>query len=295
MTPLKPSTAQDYHERILRTLVFLQAHLDDDLSLERVAAVAAFSSFHFHRIFRALVGESLGEHVRRLRLERAAQHLKRLDTPVTDLAFEAGFESHEAFTRAFRAMFGASPSEYRAAHRLAPETASGIHFGDPMNYHAPDCGEPPAVEVKEVPPARIVFLRHVGPYNAVGQTWGRLMSWAGMRGLLGPGTRMIGIVHDDPDVTPPDKIRYDAAVTVQRSVEPEGEFGVLELAGGAYAVATHRGPYENLSRTYRSLYGGWLPQNGRQLRHTPAFEEYLNSPQDTRPDDLMTRIWLPVE
>ena len=64
------------------------------------------------------------------------------------------------------------------------------------------------------------------------------------RGLLGPGMKMFGIVHDDPDVTPEDKIRYDAAVAVSRPVSPEGEFGVMELAGGRYAVATHRGPYE---------------------------------------------------
>lgn len=292
---MKAATEQDYHERIVRTLVYLQGHLDEELSLERAASVAAFSSFHFHRIFRALVGESLREHVRRLRLERAAQHLKRLTTPVTDVAFDAGFESHEAFTRAFRAMFGVPPSEYRAAHRPLPDSASGTHYGEAMTYHAPEYEEPPAVEVKEVPPARVVFLRHVGPYGEVGQTWGRLMAWAGMRGLLGPGMRLIGIVHDDPEVTPPDKLRYDAAVTVSRPVEARGEFGVMDLAGGRYAVATHRGPYETLGRTYERLYGAWLPRNGHGVRDVPAFEEYLNSPRDTRPEDLLTRIWVPIE
>jgi len=294
MTPQKQSTGQDYHERIVRTLVFLQSHLDEELSLECMAAVAAFSHFHFHRIFRALVGETPAEHVRRLRLERAAQHLKRLETPVTELAFAAGYETHEAFTRAFHAMFGVPPSEYRAAHRPLPEAASRTRYGDTMTYHAPDYEEPPAVEVREVPPTRIVFLRHVGPYNEVGKTWGRLMMWAGMRGLLGPGMRMLGIVHDDPEVTPPEKLRYDAAVAVNRPVEPQGEFGITELAGGRYAVATHRGPYESLGQTYQRLYGNWVPRNGHELRDVPAFEEYLNSPQNTRPEDLVTRIWLPI-
>ena len=291
---MKTATGQDYHERILRVLVYLQEHLDEDLSLDRTAAVAAFSPYHFHRVFRALTGETIGEHVRRLRLERAAQRLKRGDTPVTDLAFEAGFESHEAFTRAFRAMFGVPPSEYRAAHRPPPDSASGIHYGDAMNYHSPDYGEPPAMEVKDVPPAQVVFLRHVGPYDEVGKTWGRLMQWAGMRGLLGPGVRMIGIVHDDPEVTPPEKLRYDAAVTVTRPIEPQGEFGTLELAGGRYAVATHRGPYEALSRTYHQIYGNWLPRQGYDVRDCPAFEEYLNSPQGTKPEELLTRIWVPI-
>jgi AraC family transcriptional regulator len=149
--------------------------------------------------------------------------------------------------------------------------------------------------MRELPPMRLVFLRHVGPYGEVGATWGRLMMWAGMRGLLGPGMKMIGIVHDDPDVTPPEKVRYDAAVVVTRPVEPQGDVGAMELPGGPYAVFTHRGPYDELGKTYQAIYGGWLPRSGRQLRDTPAFEEYVNSPRDTRPEDLVTLIHVPVE
>jgi len=137
-------------------------------------------------------------------------------------------------------------------------------------------------------------LRHVGPYAQVGATWGRLMTWAGMRGLLGPHTRTIGMVHDDPEVTPADKIRYDAAVVVNRPVDPEGEFGVTEIPGGKYAVFTHHGPYESLEQTYRRFFGGWLPPSGRELRDAEAFEEYLNSPMNTRPEDLLTRIHVPL-
>lgn len=291
---MKPSTEQDYYERIVRALVYIQQHLDEELELERVASVAAFSRYHFHRIFRGLVGESLMEHIRRLRLERAARHLKQLAEPITQIALQAGFETHESFTRAFGAMFGVSPSSFRAAHKPAPESASGTHFDDVGGYHPPDYGDPPPVEVKELPPMRVVFLRHVGPYGQVGATWGRLMCWAGPRGLLGPHMRLIGIVHDDPDVTPPDKIRYDAAVVVNRPVEPEGEFGVLEMTGGRYAVAAHKGPYEKLGQTYQRLCGGWLPKSGHELREAPAFEEYLNSPMNTRPEDLLTLIHLPL-
>ena len=142
---------------------------------------------------------------------------------------------------------------------------------------------------------RIVFLRHVGPYNEVGATWGRLMSWAGPRGLLGPGMKTIGIVHDDPDVTPPGKVRYDAAVAVSRPVSPEGDVGVMELPGGSYAVMIHSGPYEGLGKSYQRLYGGWLPKSGYRLREAPAFEEYFNSPMNTKPEDLRTALHLPVE
>jgi AraC family transcriptional regulator len=291
---MKPSTEQDYYERIVRTLVYIQRHLDEELELENLASIAAFSRFHFHRVFRGLVGESLKEHIRRLRLERAAQALKHHDGPIADIALSAGFETHESFTRAFGTMFGVSPSGYRAAHQAAPESASGSHLDDVSGYHPPDYGEPLPVEVKELPSIKILFLRHVGPYSQVGAAWGRLMSWAGMRGLLGPQMRMIGIVHDDPDVTPADKVRYDAAVVVTRPVEPEGEFGVTEIPGGKYAVFTHRGSYETLGATYQRFFGGWLPKSGRELRDAEAFEEYLNSPMNTKPEDLLTRIHVPL-
>jgi AraC family transcriptional regulator len=282
---MKASTGQDYQERIVRTLTYIQEHLDEDLDLDRAAAVAAFSRFHFHRIFRGLVGETFKEHVRRLRLERAARNLKLLDEPVTQIAFQAGFETHESFTRAFGDMFNVSPSAYRA----------GAQADSGCGYRAPEYGEPPVVEVKELAPMRVVFLRHLGPYDQVGATWGKLMSWAGRHGLLGPGMKLIGLVHDDPDVTPADKVRYDAAVTVSRPVEPEGEFGVMEIPGGSYAVFVHKGPYEGLGKTYQRIYGGWLPQSGRTVRDTPPFEQYLNSPMDTRPEELLTAIHIPLE
>src|SRR5262249_26256763 len=107
---MKASTEQDYRERIVRTLVYIQGRLDEELELAELAGVAAFSPFHFHRIFRGLVGESVKEYVRRLRLERAARCLKQESRPVTEIALQAGFETHESFTRAFTAMFGESPS-----------------------------------------------------------------------------------------------------------------------------------------------------------------------------------------
>ena len=286
---MKPSTEQDYHERIVRTLVYIQAHLDDALNLEQVAEVAAFSRFHFHRIFRGLVGETMKEYVRRLRLERAARDLKRLDEPITQIALQAGFEAHESFTRAFGDMFGLSPSPYRIANKNAPGSEEDV-----SGYHPPNYADVPPVEVKDLPPMRLVFLRHVGPYNQVGATWGRLMTWAGMRGLLGPNMKLLGIVHDDPDVTPPDKVRYEAAVTVSGVVQPEGEFGVMEFPAGSYGVATHKGPYEELGKAYQRIYGGWLPKSGYQLLDVPAFEQYLNSPQNTKADDLVTLIHVPL-
>jgi AraC family transcriptional regulator len=297
---VRPSTLDDYRQRLLKVLVHIQDHLDDELSLPVLADVSHFSPFHFHRVFRGMVGESVKEHVRRLRLERAAHRLRFGGQPVTDIAFEAGYESHEAFTRAFRDMFGQAPRAFRVrrravAHGPAP---SGVHFvaeGRLDGFRSVTRrGRPLAVRVEDVPPMRVAFVRHVGPYRDVGPAWDRLMAWAGRRGLFAGPAAFFGIVHDDPEVTPQGRIRYDAAITVSAAERGEGEIGIQELPGGRFAVATHLGSYRTIGSTYARLCGEWLPASGRELEHAPSLEFYRNSPRDTPPRRLVTDLFLPL-
>src|SRR5215510_10301188 len=127
---MRADTENAYRERMLKVLVHIQGHLDETLALDDLARLAHFSPFHFHRVFRGMVGEPLMEHVRRLRLERAAHRLKFTQEPVVRIAFEAGYETHEAFTRAFRAHFGEPPSRFREVHQALkyPESPSGVHY-----------------------------------------------------------------------------------------------------------------------------------------------------------------------
>ena len=296
---MRRQTERTYQERILRVLVHIQNHLDEAVSLEELAAIAHFSPYHFHRIFRGMVGESVMEHLRRLRLERAANQLKLGNQPITRIAFEAGYETHEAFTRAFGAMFGASPSHFRAKHRTLPfpQAPSEVHYqpdGRLEGYRDVQEAEPPLeVRIVSFPTTQVAFMRHVGPYGEVGQTWSKLIAWAGPKRLLGRGAKMLGIVHDDPEVTPPDKVRYDVCLLVDESFRPDGEIGLQEI-GGEYAVATHFGLYETLGATYGRLCGQWLPRSGRELRSAPPFEVYRNSPKDTGSEELLTDIHLPL-
>jgi AraC family transcriptional regulator len=296
---MRQNTERTYKERILRVLVYIQSHLDEAFSLEELAALAHFSPHHFHRIFRGMVGESVMEHIRRLRLERAAHRLKFTDHPVTRIAFEAGYETHEAFTRAFGAMFGKSPSHFREKHRSLPfpQVPSGIHYQEECRldgFRDVQEGRPPLdVQVVSFPATRLAFMLDAGPYSEVGLTWSKLFTRVGPRGLIGRSTRILGLVHDDPEVTPADKVRYDACIVVDERFQPEGDLGLQEISG-EYAVATHRGPYETAGETYARVCGRWLPGSGRELRSAPSVEVYRNSPRDTRPEDLLTDIHLPL-
>ena len=300
MLTMKPDTRRDYNERILRVLVHIQRNLGESLQLEELAGIAFFSPFHFHRVFRGMVGESVKQHVRRLRLERAAVELKSTKRTVTDIAFDAGYQAHEAFTRAFRGAFSHSPTEYRASSSFDTriENPSDVHFvpGSGAVPFTPlrSQGKAMQVELRTLPKTRIAFVRHVGPYDEVSATWETLTDWAGLNGLFDGETQFFGACFDDPEVTSPERLRYDACITVGGDCEADGEIGIQVLRGGRYAVTLHEGAYSRLGETYAALFGRWFATQSYEPGPAPCFEFYLNDPDSTEPDDLLTEVWVPV-
>lgn len=287
----------DYVRRILRVLVHIQQHLDEPLPLERLAEVAGFSPFHFHRVFAGMLGETLKQHVKRLRLERAAMLLRQTGRSVTEVAFACGYETHEAFTRAFRGAFGVPPSHFRvlASAPACIDAPNDVHLS--ADGAAPTAFAPPPsrssamqVEFETFPSARVAFVRNIGPYTGAARAWQRLFEWAGPRGLVGPMPRAFGLYYDDPGVTPEDKLRCDACLVVPDHVEPEGDIGVQQFEGGEYASVVHMGPYEKLPETYGWIIGEWFPSSGKELAAAPCVEIYLNDPRSTPPEELRTKV-----
>jgi len=297
---MKEETSEDYRVRMLRVLVHIQQNLDGPLPLEELASIALFSPFHFHRIFRGVIGESVKEHVRRLRLERAAHRLRHTGQQITEIALDAGYQTLESFTRAFHRMFSQSPNEFRArrgvvAYGPAP---SGVHYvavgALESFHHVPAKALPLEVRIEHLPEMRVAFVRHTGPYEETDAAYERLMAWAGARGLLKSPAVVFGIAYDDPTVTSPDRLRYDAALVIPENVTSEGDIGVQTIQGGKCAVTTHCGSYESLGDTYTRFCGEWLPLSGLELQAAPALEFYRNSPQDTPPEKLLTEIYMPL-
>jgi AraC family transcriptional regulator len=276
----RQTTWDDYQQRIGRAVQHIEQHLDDGPSLSELAEVACFSPYHFHRVFRALTGEGVAEHVRRLRLERAAARLRNTSRSILEIALEAGYQAHESFTRAFEAAFQASPSRYRMERSLL---AASIAVVDPSEA---------AAGLERIGPLSVVRLRHVGPYSDVGQSFERLAAWVGAHGLFGPWTQGLGISYDDPEVTPPGHLRYDAAFTVPRAMPGEGEIQGLELPARDYATTIHKGPYAGLAVAYAGLMRWCLRHTDVEISDAPALEFYLNQPGRTAPESLLTKICL---
>jgi AraC family transcriptional regulator len=236
---------------LLPVLVHAQARLDGDLSLAALARVARLSPHHFARAFQRAVGETPKQYTQRLRLERAAVRLALHGGRVVEVALDCGFGSHETFARAFRRRFGITPRAQRARGLARGGQARAARDGRPAASGGFTLS---ATRIRELRALSLAFVRRLGPYERVGEeAWNELLAWANAR-RIGPPHVWLGIGHDAPGVTPAARLRFDAALVVERPFAPVGRIGHQVLPAATYAVTTHVGPYESLPRAYPEIF-----------------------------------------
>jgi AraC family transcriptional regulator len=279
------TTQVDYAERLERVFRWLADHLDDTLDLAHIADVACLSPFHFHRVYRAMRGETAADTVRRMRLHRAAVDLITGELPVARIARRAGYGSQEAFTRAFKTAYRVPPARYRASFVPIPAGPAREDDMDATIYEA---------TIRNIAEIQVAALAHRGPYMNIGATFERLMAMAGGQGLVRSEPRTFGIYYDDPGVVSVGALRADACLAIPDGAVPTGELQRQSIRGGRYAVVLYVGPYAELERPYRWLYGTWLAESGEELDNAPAVEAYLNDAREVPPTKLKTEIWLPL-
>lgn len=291
---MKNPTRDDYLRRIDRAVALLQqavtgqAELPD---LAELAGVAQFSPFHFHRVYRALTGETLGRTVARLRLLRALQLLADPRQAVTDAALAVGYETPQAFARAFRQALDASPSELRAQPaRLASELARLSRAAG--NGNAP--ASPLQVEVVSLEPFSLVATRRTGDDADLALAYEALFGWAAQRGLVERVVGIYGVPWQDRRDTPAAECEFDCALAFDGEVAAGDGTSPLVLGGGRWARLRHVGPYAGLEPLTDALLADWLPGSGCALRDEPLFHHYLDDPEQTPEAVLRTDIYLPV-
>lgn len=284
----RPTTRRSYAARIEKVVAHLIERLDQPLTLEQLAAVGHFSPYHFHRIYRGLMGETMADTLRRMRLHRAAVELVHGTLTLEAIARRCGYGSGAAFNRAFAQCYGLPPGEFR--RRQEP--------GIPV----PPCPNPAIdedatmfdVKIQELPPVPVAAMRHRGAYHDIGSIFEKLGAWAAGRALNQPERRFFGIYCDDPESKPADELLSDACVEIPADLVLDGVVQRTTIAGGRYAVLVHTGPYAELERPYRWLFGEWLPSSAEEPSDAPVIEEYLNDPHTVPPAEWRTAICLPL-
>jgi len=288
----------EYDKRMHAVVEYIDRHLEEKLDLETLAGVAHFSPFHFHRLFGALMGEALGDYLRRRRLEIAAVRMRSQDrVAVLDIALGVGFGSAEAFTRAFRSRFGCSPTEWRKrkpdqVQRKLDQAASIVRR---KNGRSPTQELTMNVRILDREPVHVAYLRYTGAYGpGISEFWMNTVApWMSANNLM--GRERFGISLDDPIVTKPTQCRYDACVA-----SPDGE--VLSghpqrkvIPGGKYACLAYEGTGSDIGASWNALLRDWLPKSGLQLDARPFFEYYaIDGRYDPKTGSFTCDICVPV-
>lgn len=281
---MEPDESGTYTDRLTRVILYIHDHLDEDIDLLSLADVACFSPFHWHRIYHAMTGETIAATVKRLRLHRAAGYLAQSAMPVAEVARRSGYPNLQSFTRTFGQTYGMPPGRYRneGAHTQFQQ----------MDMQGDDVMYP--ITIREMAPAKAVTVAHKGAYMEIGKAFGTLFAELPAQRLMRPGLKMVAIYYDDPALVPEADLRSRAGV-ISDAAALRAPLETAEICGGPYAVLRYTGPYAGLGAAYKWLYGTWLPASGREAADAPAFEEYINSPRDTPPAELLTDICLPLK
>lgn len=305
----RATTSAEYLRRINQALQFIDQHLDQVIRLEDVASASHFSPYHFHRIFHALVGETVNDYVARKRMEQAAKCLVyKPGMSVTNIAAAGGFSSAANFAKAFKLYFGLSPTELRNGQLLNPEQSEKSKNGKlfrkygkvfrPQDMYSqfvtqtrvfdPDKLENMLMQVKveEVQEKSIVFLSSPKGYvlDSVYATWDKMTHWAKLKGIAENGQARLGICHDNPTITPEDKCRYDAAIVIDEDVVIQPPYTKATIPAGKYAIAYYKDSAAKISNFMTEFCANWLCKSGYEPDNYPPVFHYLN---DSRKDEYV--------
>lgn len=305
-------TSTLYLERVNRAIDHILQHLDQPLKLEAVAKVACFSPFHFHRIFRQLVGEPLNDFVKRVRLERALALLSQQDRKrtrtrrptLTEIALACGFASSADFSRCFKQRYGVPASRFdvrkfreqrRAEWQRTVMTPERRHLLDRLKPGAnPDNF---TVKLRRLPARTVAYIRVANPYagDGVVKACARLLAWAERRGLA--DGQWLGYMWDDPELVPPALCRYDVGLEVPADAlrAAEGEIGRIRFPAMQVAEVGIRGPIDQEMRALDWLFGTWLPASGYAPTEQPCFEAWDGRPFAHGYEHFELRAQIPVE
>jgi AraC family transcriptional regulator len=314
---------KEYVSRINRVIDYIDKNIEQDLCLDQLAGIANFSSYHFHRIFSSITGESLNKFIQRLRIEKAASALLVYpEKTITEIAYGCGFNSSASFARSFKDFYNMSASEWRRvkneksrnckteSKNCKNESKIGKDMNDSSMYIDKNnkntwrknmfTKDELKIEVKELQDMPVAYVRHIGPYKGDEKLFerliGKLCTWAGPRDLLNfPETKMMAIYHDSPEITDENKLRISICITVPENTKVDGDIGKMIIKGGKYAIASFELRSDQFEDAWQAVYGIWLPESGCQPENGPTFELYQNDPKEHPEGKHLVDICIPVK
>lgn len=290
-------TVQDHYlERMHRARDHIEAHLGDaTLDTARLSEVAAYSKYHFHRQFLAVFGLSVHRYIQLARMRHAAFRLAHTSAAVSAIAFDAGYETPEAFARAFRKLCGYAPTDFRRS----PDWSALEDALYPLNRARKTVLRPvfstEQVSITEFPSTRVAMMLHKGRPDRIHESIQAFVAWRRANGLTRQETPTFTVFFGDPRTTPPEEFRLGLCAGLPVSVEPRDDrIETTIIPQGRCAVIRIIGHTEGLEDAARFLYRTWLPQSGETLRDFPLFCQRLTFFPDVPETETMVDLFLPL-
>ncbi len=308
----KEASREEYIARINKVMDYIEKHIEQPLNLCALSEVASFSPYHFHRIFSYIVGETPNDFISRIRLEKTAQLLHDSKASVSDIAFQCGFINVSSFSRVFKSYFGMTTKEFRKQDK-AIYVKNGIRYSKngkavskigkhPQQVNTQLCSVEfnkliimdTKIEIKQMPELHLIYCRHMGAFNMIGQAYEKLFRWAAPRGLVTPETKTVTVYHDDPAITTIEKVRQDASIIVKGEVKVEGEIGKSTVPAGKYAVGHFEIKETEFEQAWNTMCS-WLTESGYQPADSPTYEYYHNNYNEHPEHKFIVDICIPVK
>lgn len=293
---MKDLSTYAYHMScILRALIYIEEHFNETLELDAIAKMARISPYYFHRLFRVYLNETVADYIKRLRLQRAAQHLQYSNSTITDIALEIGYETPSSFTKVFNQVMGQSPSQYRKTMQPLLKT---IMKRTRSSKEEKMKLKPTYVNRKD---EEILFVRQTGDYNETpDKAFLILKQFLEKKGIdLSDIKAFYGIALDDPHIVKRIMCRFDACVALKSAIPEEGEVGKKVLRGGRYAVFTHygKGTPDEIEDTLDNILRVWYPfLQEESLGDSAPFFEFVHCLDKTTPEnERQTNIYIPLK
>jgi len=295
----------DYNNRITRVFEFIDDNIETNLSLQKLAEIACFSPFHFHRIFKFITGERLNEYVKRRRIEKSALELLHTHDTTTAIAHKFGFSDNSSFSKAFKKYYSVSPTEFKKLnpHRHSKirqlKSKNGQDYPDVEKYICSITNLKKwitmnaNVQIKEIPTMQLAYVSCLGPQN-LQEAYGKLVRWATPQGLLNEEVKMLTIYHDSFKVTIPEKVRMSAAMMINPPVEIAGEIRLTSITPGKSIVANFTIGIDEFEKSWTGLFL-WMNENGFKKADKNPFEIYHNNFNDHPQKKAIVDFCIPVE
>ena len=294
-----------YKEKINLVVDYIQRNLDNSLSLRELSKIACLSPFHFNRIFKNVIGETLYQYIKRLRLEKSAGLL--LSNPkitVTEIALTCAFETSASFSKSFKKHFKMTPTEWRnqSTNDITKAKIWDGKFSIIDNLpvwtfkHNNSIRQ---VKVEDISPFKVAYIRSIGSYKEDPKLFrelsNKLYKWAIPRGQVNEQTYVLNIYFDDPEITEALNHRVMVAIPISEKVNPSGSVGITEFTGGKYAVCRFLLRDDEFQEAWDWIASIWLPKSGYEWDDREAFERCLGEETVSSKTVFDVEIGIPIK